>query len=125
MARRSLFHAPVMAVQSFAAEHCADIKQVLEKLSAGQTIDAIQPLLRMPGESRSKQHLRFLVIFGMVLFGIGLNLFLQLLHRLSKNMASLISSWLKRLQPGVQQKKKERHNGSKKERKRETSLSET
>lgn len=68
----------------FCSATLRDIKQVLEKLSAGQTIDAIQPLLRMPSESKEQAMARFLGDIRHGLVRHRLNLFLRLLHRLIK-----------------------------------------
>jgi len=68
----------------FSSATLRDIKQVLEKLSAGQTLDAIQPLLRMPNESKEQAMARFLGDIRHGLVRHRLNLFLQMLHRLIK-----------------------------------------
>ena len=68
----------------FSSATLRDFKQVLEKLSTGQTIDAIQPLLRMPNESKEQAMARFLGDIRHGLVRHRLNLFLQMLHRLIK-----------------------------------------
>jgi len=68
----------------FCSATLREIKQVLEKLSAGQTVDAIQPLLRMPNESKEQAMARFLGDIRHGLVRHRLNLFLRLLHRFIK-----------------------------------------
>lgn len=70
----------------FSSATLRDIKQILEKLTAGQTIEAIQPLLRMPGkESKEQAMARFLGDIRHGLVRHRLNLFLRLLRRLIKD----------------------------------------
>lgn len=66
----------------FCSATLREIKQVLEKLSTGQTVDAIQPLLRMQGESKEQAMARFLGDIRHGLVRHRLTLFLQLFRRL-------------------------------------------
>ncbi len=68
----------------FSSATLANIKQVLQSLSAGQTMDAIQPLLREGGESKEAAMTRFLNDIRHGLVRHRLMLFLRLLRRLVK-----------------------------------------
>ena len=66
----------------FSSATLSNIKQVLQSLSAGQTMDAIQPLLREEGESKEAAMTRFLNDIRHGLVRHRLMLFLRLLRRL-------------------------------------------
>ncbi len=68
----------------FSSATLANIKQVLETLSAGETMEAIQPLLREDGESKEAAMTRFLNDIRHGLVRHRLMLFLRLLRRLAK-----------------------------------------
>jgi hypothetical protein len=68
----------------FSSATLRDIKHILETLSAGQTVDAIQPLLRIPNkESKERAMNRFLgdIKHGLVRHRLGL--FLRLIRELT------------------------------------------
>ncbi|MEQ1907167.1 MAG: type II CRISPR RNA-guided endonuclease Cas9, partial [Pirellulaceae bacterium] len=66
----------------FSTATLRNLRQVLESLSAGQTLDSIQPLLREPSESKEVAMQKFLGGIRHGLVRHRLSLFLRLLRRL-------------------------------------------